>query len=154
MWNNWFMWKQRNEQDRKQDLMRIAINAPFIKYENIEDQVDMAEEFIERIALNQKIKKEDIIEGVCKRWDLNFIMMKDYEKESEKQKKNITPKEQNAHQISEIKATDKYKKKDENTVKEVRRLLSEGKNYSEIARKLHIDRRTVKGIAVNNGFIN
>lgn len=153
MWHNRFRWDQQNEQEKSQALMRVVLNSPIIIYGNIEVQLDMAEDFIERLALSQNVKKEDIIEGLYKRW--GYIMVGSTTGLSEEratQKKDITPEVTKPLQSNGISAMDKYKKKDENTVKKVCELLSEGKNYSEVARELHIDRRTVKKIAVKNGF--
>ena len=153
MWNNRFRWNQKNEQEKSQDLMRIIHNSPIMRYDNIEDQADMVETFIDRLALSQNVKKEDIIEELYKRWEYIITgSTTGLSEEQATQKRNITPEVPKPLQAIGIRATDKYKKKDEYTVKEVCELLSEGKNYSEIARELHIDRRTVKKNAVKYGF--
>ena len=153
MWNNRFRWNQKNEQEKSQELMRIIYNSSIMRYDSIEDQADMVENFIDRLALSQNVKKEDIIEELYKRW--GYIIAGSATGLSEEQatkKRDITPEVPKPLQAIGIRETDKYKKKDENTVKEVCELLSEGKNYSEIARELHIDRRTVKNMAVKYGF--
>lgn len=153
MWNNRFRWNQKNEQEKSQELMRIIYNSSIMRYDSIEDQADMVENFIDRLTLSQNVKKEDIIEELYKRW--GYIIAGSATGVSEEQatqKRDITPEVPKPLQAIGIRATDKYKKKDENTVKEVCELLSEGKNYSEIARELHIDRRTVKNMAVKYGF--
>ncbi len=150
MWNTGFRWSQKREQEKKNDLMRIINNSQTVKYDNIENQLDMAECFIEMLCKNQHVNKEDIVEGLCKRWD--FIMMEKVagqHGEQAFQKRDTIPE---AFHTDRARETDKYKRKDENTINKVKQLLSDGKNYSEIARSLHIDRRTVKKVAVKYGF--
>lgn len=72
MWNNRFRWNQKNEQEKSQELMRIIHNSSIMRYDSIEDQADMVENFIDRLALSQNVKKEDIIEELYKRW--GYIM--------------------------------------------------------------------------------
>ncbi len=150
MWNTGFRWNQQKEQEKKTDLMRIINSLQTVKYDNIENQLDRAECFIEMLCKNQQVKKEDIVEGLCRRWD--YILMEKaagLHGEEAVQKRDNAPE---AFHAGRARETDKYKRKDENTINKVRELLSEGKSYSEIARTLHIDRRTVKKIAVKYGF--
>lgn len=150
MWNTGFRWNQQKEQEKKTDLMRIINNSRTANYDGIENYLDIAEYFIEMLCKNQQIKKEDIVEGLCRRWD--YIMMEKVaglHGEQAVQKKDAAPE---AFHAGRARETDKYKRKDENTINKVRELLFEGKNYSEIARALHIDRRTVKKIAVKHGL--
>lgn len=153
MQNRWFAWSEKPDQDKRMELQRVSIGSKYIKYDDIEDQVDMAEYFIDQLSKHQEVNKEDIIEGLCRRWDR--IEM---EKKACLSQEQTVRNEEFASEMMEtphangISAANKYKKKDGNTVNEVCRLLFHGNNYSEIARELHIDRRTVKKIAVKHGF--
>ncbi len=96
------------------------------------------------------MNKEDIVEGLCKRWD--YIMMEKVAGQHGGQTVQKRDTESEAFHADRARETDKYKRKDENTINKVKQLLSEGKNYSQIARSLHIDRRTVKKIDVKYGL--
>lgn len=151
--NRRFAWSEKPEQDKRMELQRVSIGSKFIKHADIEDQVDMAEHFIDLLSKNQEVNKEDIIEGLCRRW--YCIKMEEQaclSQEQTVQNEEFASEMIESPQANGISAADKYKKKDDNTVNEVCSLLFHGNNYSEIARKLHIDRRTVKKIAVKHGF--
>lgn len=153
MQNRRFAWGGKPEQDKRVIAQRICLGSKFEKYDDIEDQVDIVEFFIDALVKSQEGNKEDIIEGLYRRWDRIEMEKKAcLSQEQTVQNEEFASEMMETPQANGISAADKYKKKDDNTVNEVCRLLLHGNNYSEIARELHIDRRTVKKIAVKHGF--
>lgn len=118
------------DQDKTQAILAVGIGRPRdYGYKDSGECVNILEWFIDKLAKTQKVEKSVIVDGLYER----------YYTVPEKTTVNMS---------------DKYKKKDEKTVKKVCWLLAKGKNYSETARTLSIDRRTVKNIAVKYGFAN
>lgn len=173
MWNGGFKWVNQSEQEKSQDAMRTVIGS-LQKNLDTEDQLDIAQYFINAIAKECKSDAGDIIKGLYERWrhtlaekQADIPKKNEISAELEKLKKELeengikviprqtqAPKAEELSQASGIKAAEKYKMKDAKTIEEVRRLISAGKNYSEISRELQIDRRTAKGIALRHGFVH
>lgn len=121
---------QTGEQfDATGTIVRIAYGYTMWRgYEDVGECVNLLETFIETLAKTENVRKSDVMDRL-------------YEKYYTVPEK------------AEANKSDKYKKKDKSIVRRVCILLSKGKNYSEIARTLGIDRRTVRKIAARNGFI-
>lgn len=111
--NRWFAWSKKPDQDKRMELQRVSIGSKYIKYDDIEDQVDMAEYFIDQLSKHQEVNKEDIIEGLCRRWGRIEMEKKAcLSQEQTVQNEEFASEMMETPQANGISAVDKYKKKD------------------------------------------
>lgn len=117
----------RNEKEQdKRWVLRCLLNDHLRnEYRNAENTTDITAFFIELLSQNAGITQQEIIENVYQ-----------------------------SVCLGNRNSTNKYKKKSKDTEKNVCHLLDKHLNYSEIAKKLDIDRRTVSKIAHRNGYVH
>ncbi|MCM1220935.1 MAG: hypothetical protein NC548_41260 [Lachnospiraceae bacterium] len=135
--------------DEEQQKMQYNANLRLM-FSNVEDVTRAVEDFINQLAIARGVRKEDIMARLYDRWSWRFGNSRNLSEESTKQNEAAMAKIAEQSQTGEKRETDKYKRKDDTTISKVLSLYAAGKNYSEIGRCLHIDRRTVKQIVVRH----